>query len=485
MAIPNKTGNLETTVETRLRADTLKFPSVVMQGITHMAPAVGLVLSLQFIASTAGIASPLAYATAFGIVLTLGVSLTQLAKHLPSAGGYYTYVSRAIHPRAGFLAAWLYFLYDPPTTPVCLAFMGFALEVTLKAQFGIHIPWWMFFLIFALSVTFLSYRGISISVNTMVVLTVAEMAILVALAVTCLLYPGKGGINFRSYLPSNAPSIHGFYLGVVFCISAFAGFESVAPLAEESEDPRRNLPRGIIWSILIIGALYLFGSWTMLVGWGTHDLRSFVQSGESPPFVLARRLWGGAWILLFIAVLNGIAAVSIASTNASTRVFFAMGRCGSLPSALSKVYPRYRTPVNAIWLQTLITLAVGLGLGFWIGPDQEFYFMSVAQALGLIFVYAAGNVAVFCIYRGERRSEFNRLLHVVFPMISTGALVFVGYASVVPPPPAPVRYAPWLTAGWLALGVIILWVSSRVGREDWLLKAGRAAYELPENSRPH
>jgi amino acid transporter len=96
-----------------LRRGALGLPAAVMQGVSHIAPAVGMVLTLQFITSLAGLTAPLSYALAFVIVLTLGIALTQLAKYLPSAGGYYTYVSRTVHPRAGFLTAWLFFLYDP------------------------------------------------------------------------------------------------------------------------------------------------------------------------------------------------------------------------------------------------------------------------------------------------------------------------------------------------------------------------------------
>jgi amino acid transporter len=72
-----------------LRADALSFASVLAQGITHIAPAVGLVFVLQFISTMAGIAAPLAFAMAF--VLMIAVCLVQLALHLPSAGGYYTH----------------------------------------------------------------------------------------------------------------------------------------------------------------------------------------------------------------------------------------------------------------------------------------------------------------------------------------------------------------------------------------------------------
>jgi len=86
-----------------LRADALSFASVLAQSITHIAPAVGLVFVLQFITTMAGIAAPLAFAMAFFIVLMIAVCLVQLALHLPSAGGYYTYVSRALIPRPASL----------------------------------------------------------------------------------------------------------------------------------------------------------------------------------------------------------------------------------------------------------------------------------------------------------------------------------------------------------------------------------------------
>src|SRR5918912_91530 len=122
-------------IETRLKGGVLGLPSVLMQGITHIAPAVGMVLTIQFITSNAGVTSPLAYVIAFLIVLTLGGALTQRAKYLPSSGGYYTYVSRTVHPRAGWLTSWLYFLYDPTGAAINLAFMGFFFESTMKSEY--------------------------------------------------------------------------------------------------------------------------------------------------------------------------------------------------------------------------------------------------------------------------------------------------------------------------------------------------------------
>jgi amino acid transporter len=230
-----------------------------------------------------------------------------------------------------------------------------------------------------------------------------------------------------------------------------------------------------------MGGFLVLCSWGLLVGWGTAEVRTFAGSEENPTFVLAKRLWGHAWIVVLLALLNSMIAVAIASNNGATRVWFAMARSGSLPRALAKVHPRFRTPVNAVVLQAIVTLAVGLGLGVWIGPDKEFELMGAVVTFALIYIYSAGNLGVFLLYFQERRTEFHWILHVVFPLLGTLALLFVGYKSLVPWPTAPVAYAPWMVGIWFVLGLVILVVMRLTGREQWMLKAGTVTQERSDS----
>ena len=142
----------------------------------------GLVVTVQFVTTMAGIASPLAYGIAFLIVMMLGVCLAQLALHLPSAGGYYTYVCRSLNPKAGFLAGWMFFLYDPLTAAVNLAYLGFLLQTTLRIEAHFTCPWYVVYVIFALLITVLIYRGIEISAAVVMWLTIIEVVIILVLA---------------------------------------------------------------------------------------------------------------------------------------------------------------------------------------------------------------------------------------------------------------------------------------------------------------
>lgn len=98
---------------TELRRNAVGLAGVMMQALTDVAPAIAVLFTVQFTASQAGISMPAAYVGAFLIAIPIALVLCQLARRLPSAGGWYTYVSRGVHPRAGFIVAWLSFLYAP------------------------------------------------------------------------------------------------------------------------------------------------------------------------------------------------------------------------------------------------------------------------------------------------------------------------------------------------------------------------------------
>jgi amino acid transporter len=477
--MPVVTGNGARDAEHKLSGGALGLSGVLMQAITHIGPAIGLATSIAFITSLAGVTAPLAFGIAFVLVLSIGGSLTQLAKMFPSAGGYYTYVSRTIHPRAGLEVSWIYFLYDPLGGCINMAFFGWIFQEVLLAKYGINVSWWIPFLFVAAIVTFFLYSGIKISARALIVLGALEILIVLALAISGFISPGPGGVPLDALNPAKSLSISGLYLAVIFSILTFSGFESVAPLAEESRDPTRTLPRAIMASIIIMGVFFILTAWGVVAGFGARRTVALATSVQNPLLVVGERVWGVGWIVILIAIFNSAVAVAIACSNASTRVFYGMARSGSLPKLLAKIDPRHHTPINAVILQTCITLAFGLGIGFWIGPSWEFSFTGVTITIGLIFIYGAGNIGVTRYYWREHRSSFRWFVQGVCPIGSTLGLIWVGYKSIIPLPSGPTEWAPYTAAFWVVAGIALIWWLHRTGREDWLANAGQAAYEVP------
>jgi amino acid transporter len=470
---------------TELKAGALGLPEVLMQSVTTIAPAIAALFFTPFVVGFAGIVSPLAYPVAFLITLMLGIVLVQFTKKMSAAGGYYTYISRSIHPRAGWLVAWLFILYAPTVGGIVSIYMGNILLQELQANWGINWPWFpaVFLFVVVTAVALLQYRGISISGRTVLTLGVIEMGIVVLLAFWSLFNPGPGGVNFISYNPANITSLGGIALAVVFSMQAFTGWDGAAPLAEETANPTRNISRAVIGSIVLLGVFLIFVTWAILIGWGTDKIGTLTSSAELPAIVISKRVWGPVWWFILWALLSSTIAVVIAVSNMGTRMWYAMARSGSLPHALAKVHPVYKTPVNTIILQYVVNIVTGLGLTLWLGAVNGYGFESFVLSLAVIIIYAMGNLGVFLLYYRQYRSEFNILYHAIFPLVSTIALVWLTYELFNPLPTPPLSYGLPAVAIWLLIGVVILVVMKLRGKEEWLTKAGESAFVEPEASK--
>src|ERR1700728_740365 len=146
---------------TKLRAGAIGLPGATMQAVATIAPAIAGLFFTQYVVSLTGVTAPLAYVLGVCIVLMLGSTLVQLSKHMSSAGGYYTFVSKAINPRVGFLTAWMYVFYNPVCAGPIYAYFGYLLEQELKTHYGINAPylWWLTLIVGAPFVAFLAWRG--------------------------------------------------------------------------------------------------------------------------------------------------------------------------------------------------------------------------------------------------------------------------------------------------------------------------------------
>ena len=464
-------------LKTDLEEDAIGLLGATMQAITHIAPAIAGFFFTAFIVSLAGITAPLAYFIGFLVVLMLGSTLAQLSKHMPSAGGYYTYVSRALNPRLGFLTSWMYILYSPVTGGPVAGMFGFVLQNELKSNWNIDIPWlWAAaILLFTPLTAFLQWRGIRVSARFMLITGGIEMIIVFALALTGFLLPPAGtGITLDVFNPALIPAAEGFALAVVFTVQGLTGWEASAPLAEETKDPRRNVPRSVLLSIVLIGSFLVIVFWGVITGFGNSaDAIGEAAKTELPALALAHRVWGAGWVILLFAFLNSALAVQIACANVGTRMWYGMARSGSFPKALAKVHPKYKTPSNAILLELVVNAAVGLYVGYVFGPDIGFFLMTgLILVLAVSFAYVAANVAVVRFYWTEHRSEFNWILHAVFPVVSTLVLLYAIYKSF--PLATPFDLAPIVDGLWLVLGIILLFVLRARGNEEWLERAGES-----------
>jgi amino acid transporter len=461
-----------------LRAGSIGLGGVLMQSVAQISPTLGIFYTIAFNTGQAGVTAPLTYLAAFIVCLSLAVPLSGLARHLPSAGGFYTYISQGIGPRSGFITGWLYAVMVTIVPAALAAFTGAVLHDELDGKYGFPVPWWAYALVI-LGICFAcAYRGIVISARFMIIMSAFEIAVGLGLALSGLASPGPGGVNASGFNPANIGGSSGFFLAIVLSIFAFTGFESAAAVGEESRNPRRIIPRAITGSLTLIGAFYVVCAWGLQVGWGTANLGALANSPTAPAFVLAERLWHGGWVVVLIALVNSGLGVCIACTTSSTRTVYGMARTGVLPAPLGRVHALHGTPWVAVAVQTVIAVTIALAVGLPLGPYNLFNMLGTTGTFVYIPIFILMNFAAWNYFRRHQRQEFSVIKHVAFPVVSTAALVIIGWKSIVPLPAWPVWLAPVIAAGYLAAGLTVLASRLRPGRREWMSRAG----ELPDVS---
>jgi amino acid transporter len=454
---------------TTLQRDAIGLREVLFQSITHMAPAVAVAFSIIVGARFAGGALPLSVIIALVACLCVAYSMGELARHLPSAGGMYTYTARGLHPAVGFLVAWAYALVEPLVAPLLYLIFGFVMAGTLNAEFGWSADlWWPWSVGAAVVVFLLGYFGIQISARTGTILGLFEIGVFAVLAVWLILEAGDG--NTLNVFGTTHASIEGFtglggvFAGSIYAILAFIGFEAAAPLAEEARDPRRTIRQAVIYSCIGIGLFYVLTTYAATVFFGPGRMGEFADAGGGNPWdLMARMVWGAGWVLAFLAIQNSAIANSNAAANAATRTWYAMGRIRVLPRVLAATHPRWKSPHVSVWLQFIVGIVASLGLGFWYDPLTAFFWIATVVTAAVVLIYMAVNVSCIAFYLRERRGEFNPFKHAVVPVV--GILFFIpGWLTAVGLPvfdfigelPAPVSYSGIILVVWMGLGAVYM-----------------------------
>ena len=280
---------------TTLRNDAIGLPGVLFQSITAMAPAAAIATALSPAILFAGASLPLAVLLATIACAFIASSIGQLAIHIPSAGGMYTYISRSLGARWGFLSAWVFLIAQPLLLPLVALIWGLYTEDLIRTLTGIDIPWYVYTILGNIGVFALTYYGIKLSARASIVLGAIEISIMLALSITMIVAVGTHN-DLRVFTPiysaeSGLGGLIGIFQGMVFAFLAFVGFETAAPLGEETHNPKRNIPRAVVYSAIAIGLLYTVASFAGVNGWGIPAIQGYPASA-APWADLGKKYWG-------------------------------------------------------------------------------------------------------------------------------------------------------------------------------------------------
>jgi amino acid transporter len=413
-----------------LRHSSIGLADVLFQAITYMAPGVGLAFAIGIAVPISGATLPLSVLVALFACTFCAVAIGQLATHIPSAGGLYTYAARGIGPKTGFLVGWFYVGFGIFLPGSLWVLGGWFIDGFIDRELGFSIGWWFWGLLLGASILSLTYFDVRISAKATVILGTIEIGVFFAIG----LYMIVTETNSTSpFTPSDgADGWGGIFQGAVFVILAFIGFEAASALGEEAKNPRRTVPLGVIGSCVLVGLFYFFMTYSWNVGAHLDIIGHNTASANSDWDAFGNEYWGtfGAW-LLFFALVNSLVACGTASTNNASRVFFAMGRTGNAPSYLGRVHPRHKSPYLSVVTVVAVTGAMAYLLALYfgdvLGPGTTGLSAFVVEATFFtviaILIYIVSCVACIGYFAKGGRASRNVFMHVLVPIV--GVLAFV------------------------------------------------------------
>lgn len=433
-------GNVERT-ETGYKQElkrALSFWDLLIYGLIFMVPIAPFGIYGHVAIASKGMVALAYFIGMVGMIFT-ALSYAKMSEAFPIAGSVYSYAQRGLNDYAGFIAGWL-ILLDYIFVPALL----YVVSAAALADIAPEIPMIVWLLLFIGINTVINVYGIEFTARTNKIILILELivlAVFLAVAFWAVMQHVNGAqFTIKPFYDSSTFSMATVMSAVSIAVLSFLGFDAISTLAEEAKEGRKTIGRAIIFSLLVVGVLFIIQTWVaalILPDYTTID-------NADTAFYYIAELAGGAWLkwttILATALAWGIADALVAQA-AISRILYSMARDRKLPKVLAKVHHKFKTPYVATIVVAVISLIVTT------------IFISQIDRLASVVNFGALSAFLFLhvsvmVYFLKKKQSRNYVGHLLFPLIGFLIIAYVWF-SLDP-------LAKQLGFIWLGIGIVYL-----------------------------
>ncbi len=376
----------------------------------------------------------------------------ELASMIPIAGSAYTYAYATLGEIFAWIIGWdLILEYAVSNMAVAVGFSAYFNDL-LDGVFHVHLPKAIasptivdgartgsVFNVSALAIllvlTWVLVRGVRESAHTNNIMVAVKIA-----AILIFVIGAAHAVNTANWHPFLPHGYSGMLTGAAIVFFTYIGFDSVSTAAEECRNPQRDLPLGIITTLIVCAALYISVALVLtgIANWQT--LNSAAPVADALKALGMNRIRG--WVN--VGALVGMISSLMVFQYGQARIWFAMSRDGLLPKAFSKVHTRFRTPYVSTWIAGLF---VGIPAGIWdIGTFADL------SNIGTLFAFIVVSAGVLVLRRTQPAR--NRSFRVPWcPLLPILSIVFCLVLMLALPLETWLRFFVWLAIGLVIYGL--------------------------------
>jgi len=431
-----------------LRRNVLSPLETLAQSVSTIAPTATPAATIPLVCALAGNGTWLAYALATIAILLVALCIAQFARYSSSPGSLYTYASEILPPWLGATAAWsLLLAYVATGSSVIAGFFHYAnlLVQDLTGHFASAV--FLSLLVTAISML-IAWRDVKVSARIM--LWIEGISVAMILLVVVLVLVRHGPHLDTEELHLHAMTGSGLRLGLVLALFSFVGFESATTLGAEARDPLKTIPRAVIQSALLAGAIFVLCAYTEVLAF--HIAGQDLGTSQAPMHVLADI--GGVPIfglVIDIGAMISMFAATLACITAAARVLLLMAHNGLAHGGLRRTHSRNETPGHAILVTGIAAVAPvavlaargagGLDIYGWLGALATYGFI---VAYGLVCLSLPKYLRGHGVFRPGAE---------ILPWLAATAMVLALIGNLYPVPEGPYGKLPYIYLIYLAAGL--------------------------------
>lgn len=414
-----------------LKKGAVSYLSNIVIGVASVAPGYSIAATLGFVVAVAGVGlqAPAVMLIAFLPMYCIAYAYRYMNQADPDCGTTFSWVTRGLGPRAGWLGGWAIVVTDiivMASLAQIAAIYSFLLvgwDGGVDSQVAVMIAG----VIWIAIMTAICYIGTEISATTQKYLLTTEVVILVAFAIVALIkvYTGApaGSVNVSAswFNPFAVDSFSGLIDGVLLGTFIYWGWDSGVAVNEESDDPRGSGKSAVIATLFLL-VLYLLVSAASQAFAGPQTL---IDNADDILSKLGTDVFGSPWDkLLIITVLTSASASTQTTILPTARATLSMARQNAFPKQFGRIHPRFLTPsYSTLWMGTVSTIwFVAIEL---LSPDNVLGDSVTALGFGIAFYYGITGFACAWFYRHELRKDARTFIYAgVLPVL--GGLMLLG-----------------------------------------------------------
>ncbi len=458
-----------------LATHTLTMWQALAQGLGTNGPAAVTALFFVGIAGAVGASMTLVITLSFVIYAGMTFVTYEWSKEVASAYSWAAF-HRQAYKRAGrFLSFYggisYYYYYLLGYTGFAMlgltAFL-YALDPALAAAYPLI--WIPLTLIVIGETTVLNFFGIKLSLKYVLYTGIAEFLFLIITSIVLIIIAGPN----NSYLPFTAAPVHFNYTDIavemILGIATFGGLNSVVPVAEETKNPKRNIPLALGILAAMIGFVIILSSYAQTAVFGVSNMFNYASLNDPGIFVYTKYLGIIIAAVFALFIINSFNSSGVAFETSTVRTAYAYSRDGLLfPKSLAKIN-KYKVPGNLVIFTGILSMAIAIVSGIILGPLTASLFLIISNSIFSFSNHALAGIGLG--FYHKRKGTLKIVQHVIIPWAVAIALAVAIFYVVYPAPPAPLNYASYISGIYLVF-IVVLYFYYRAKKPETLEEVGK------------